>query len=260
VTKGSYERVVIAYLLAVILALVVFAAFPAIDLTVSRVFAEPAEGFDWARGPAAVINLIIRRIGEAVSFLLICACAFGAVTGRMPGTDVRALAYPALSVVLASGGIVNLLLKSHVGRARPDSLAEFGGRAEFSPAWQVVSECGRNCSFASGEVAMSAGLAIPMVVLIWPQLTSRRSRLLAVALAAGYVTLVALLRIGLGRHFLSDTIFSILIAGAVALVLFPVLQIENVRGRFSLLARIGRVRHMLIERQARRSGARRRVS
>jgi lipid A 4'-phosphatase len=259
-TAISYHRVLISYLLTVILAQIVFAAFPAIDLAVSHVFAEGSNGFDWAEGPAGVINLVIRRIGEAVSFLLVCACVYGAITRRVPGADLRALAYPALCVVLASGGIVNLLLKAHVGRARADTLAEFGGQADFSPAWQVVLECESNCSFASGEVAMSAGLAIPLVVLFWPKLASHRSRLLAISLAAGYVTVVAVLRIGLGRHYLSDTVFSTLIAAGMALVLYPMLRIREARLRFSLLARIEQLRRFMIERQARRSGERQRIS
>ncbi len=259
-TGISYERVVIAYLLALILALITFAAFPAIDLAVSDVFANGKDGFDWAKGPAAIANVIIRRSGEAVSFLLIIACVFGLVTGRLRRDDLRALAYPALCVALASGGIANLLLKEHVGRARPDSLAEFGGQAAFSPAWQIVSECSHNCSFTSGEVALAAGLAITTVILFWPQLTLHRSRLLAIGLAASYVTLVSVFRIGLGRHFLSDAVFSTLFAGAAALILYPVLRIGDARLHFSPVAQIEHWRRMTIERQARRAGARRRIS
>jgi membrane-associated phospholipid phosphatase len=250
---------VIAYLLTVILAQIVFASFPGIDLAVSRAFANGADGFAWAKGSEAVVSLVIRRIGEAVSLLLVGTCIFGVLTGRLRPDDVRALAYPALTVILASG-MVNLLLKAKVGRARPDHLVEFGGQAQFSPAWQIVAECDSNCSFTSGEVAMAAGLAIPVLVLFWPQLVTRRSRIRAVLLAAGYVLVVSLLRIGLGRHFLSDAVFSALLAGAAALILYSVLRIDEARWRMSRFAPVELARRLVAERQARRSGVRRRLS
>lgn len=256
----SFQRILIGYLLTVILAQITFAAFPRIDLAVSHAFANGTDGFGWADGHLAVINLIIRRIGETVWIVLLCTCVFGLVTGRLRRDEVRAMAYPALCVLLSSGGIVNLLLKAHVGRARPDRLAEFGGDAHFSAAWQVVSECGSNCSFTSGEVAMASGLAIPAVVLLWPQLSSRRSRFLTILLAAAYVVGVSVLRIGLGRHFLSDAVFSALFSGGVSLILYPVLRIEDARCRINALALVEHVRRLLVQGRARWSKVRGRIS
>ncbi|NJM83806.1 MAG: phosphatase PAP2 family protein [Tabrizicola sp.] len=158
------------------------------------------------------------------------------MTGKVRGDDLRLLAYPLLCVALASGGLVNLLLKSHIGRARPSTLADFGGTAQFSPPWQVVNECTRNCSFASGEVALAASLAIPVVVMLWPHLTRNRGRPLAVLLAVAYVAMTSILRIGLGRHFLSDTVFAVLFAAGAALVFYPVLRVERARKYFPFLA------------------------
>jgi lipid A 4'-phosphatase len=231
----TFQRVLIAYLLAVILIQATFAAFPGIDLAVSRLFAAEDQGFGWVLGVAPEMNLVIRRIGEAVAFLLIAGFVFGRVTGKLRRDDLRLLAFPALCVAVTCGGIVNLLLKAHVGRARPDILAEFGGTAQFSPPWQVVDECARNCSFTSGEVAMAASLAIPAVVIFWPHLARDRGRLLMVLAATSYVAATALLRIGLGRHFLSDTIFSALFAAGVALALYPVLRIEQARRHLPVL-------------------------
>lgn len=133
----------------------------------------------------------------------------GLLTGKLRRDDLRLLAYPSLCVALACGGIVNLLLKAHVGRARPDTLAEFGGTAQFTPPWQIVDECARNCSFTSGAAAMAASLAIPTLVILWSHLTRDHGRLLAIMVAVGYIAVTSLLRIGLGRHFLSDTLFSV---------------------------------------------------
>lgn len=232
----TYQRILIAYLLAVILVQATFAAFPGIDLAVSRLFVGAEPGFDWVLGAAPEINLALRRLGEAVTFLLAAGVLFGMLTGMLRRDDVRLLAYPVLCVALACGALVNLLFKAHVGRARPDSLADFGGTAQFTPPWQVVGECARNCSFTSGEVAMSAGLALPALVILWPHLTRDRSRLVAVLVAVAYIAGTALLRIGLGRHFLSDTIFSALFAAGAALALYPLLHIQEARRHLPILA------------------------
>ena len=59
---------------------------------------------------------------------------------------------------------------------------------------------------------------------------------MAVAAAALYIGGVSLLRIGLGRHFLSDAIFSVLIAGGAALALYPILRIAEARLPLPLFA------------------------
>lgn len=232
----TLNRILIAYLLTVVVAQATFAAFPGIDLAISRLFAPGANGFGWVHAAAPTANLVVRRIGEAVTVLLVAGILLGLASGRLRGDDLRLLAYPALCVAVACGGLVNLLLKAHVGRARPDTLIEFGGASQFTPPWQVVDECARNCSFTSGEVAMAASLAIPMLVILWPHLSGDRRRLLAILVATLYVMGTAVLRIGLGRHFLSDTIFSVLFAAGTALALYPLLRIERARLHLPVLA------------------------
>jgi lipid A 4'-phosphatase len=231
----NQHSVLIAYLLALGLAQAIFAAFPGIDLAISELFATEGRGFDWVYGTAPTINLVIRRIGEALTVLLLAAFLFGMITGKLRGSDLRLLAYPLLCVALACGAIVNLLLKAHVGRARPDTLVEFGGTAQLTPPWQVVDECARNCSFTSGEVAMAASLAIPALVIVWPHVGRDRARLAASLLVTVYISVTAFYRIGLGRHFLSDAVFSVLISAGVALLLYPLLRIEAARRTLPVL-------------------------
>lgn len=232
----TLQRVLIAYLLVVVILQALFAAFPEIDLAFSMLFTNENLKFAWTEGAAPTINLVVRRTGEAVTLLLLLGVPCGLLIGKVRGDDLRLLAYPLLCVALACGAFVNLLLKAHVGRARPDTLAEFGGTAQFTPPWQVAEECARNCSFTSGESAMAAGLAIPVVVILWPHLSRFRGRLLAVLVAVAYVGGTSILRIGLGRHFLSDTIFSVLFAAGAAIMLYPVLRIERARKHLPVLA------------------------
>lgn len=232
----TLERVLIAYLLVFIVIQAVFAAFPGLDLAFSSLFINEAGRFGWAEGMAPMINLVVRRFGELITFLLFAGLLYGFIIGKFPNEDLRLLAYPLLCVALACGALVNLLLKSHIGRARPDTIAEFGGTAHFTPPWQVVEECARNCSFTSGEASLAAGLAIPAVVILWPHLTRTRNRLLVVLVAVAYVTFTSILRIGLGRHFLSDTLFSILFSAGAAIVLYPVLRVGRARQHLPIIA------------------------
>jgi membrane-associated PAP2 superfamily phosphatase len=232
----TLQRLLIAYLIVVVMVQALFAAFPGIDLAVSALFTDDSRAFAWTKGDAPTFNLVVRRIGEAVTVLLLIGLIYGTMSAETRGDDLRLLAYPLLCVAVACGAVVNLLLKAHIGRARPDTLVEFGGSAQFTPPWQVVQECARNCAFTSGEVAMAAGLAIPAVVILWPHLTRPRARLLAVLVAVAYVGLTSALRIGLGRHFLSDTLYSILFAAGVALAFYPVLRIERARKHLPVLA------------------------
>ena len=77
----TFQRILLAYILAVVLIQASFAAFPGIDLAVSGLFANEDRGFGWVRGIAPEVNLVVRRIGEAVAFLLIAGIVFGWLTG-----------------------------------------------------------------------------------------------------------------------------------------------------------------------------------
>jgi membrane-associated phospholipid phosphatase len=241
----THQRLLIGFLWTVVVTQAVFAAWPGIDLAVAHHFARGTEGFGWAGGPMDTMNLAVRRLGEAAVLALAVAFLYGLTSGALRPAILRALAYPVLTVILASGLIVNLTLKAQVGRARPAHLAEFGGTAQFSPPWQMAAECSRNCSFTSGEVALAAALAVTLTALVWPQLATPRDRRRALALAAAYVGLVALLRIGLGRHFFSDAVFSTLIATGVALLLYPVLRIGHARAELARTLPLTQVRDWL---------------
>jgi lipid A 4'-phosphatase len=230
-----YDRLLKAFLLAVILAQAGFAAFPGVDLAVSQLFSDP-QGVFWANlGPLPVVNAVNKKLMELVAVLLVIGVLLGASTGRLRGADLRCWAFAALNVVIAPGIIVNLILKSHLGRARPDYVAEFGGSAVFTPAFQVTDQCVTNCSFTSGEVSLAASLAICAVVMLWRKLRIS-GRVVAVALGLAVIVVVSMLRISLGRHFLSDAVFSVIVSAAVAMMLYPLLDMRNSRTAFAPLA------------------------
>lgn len=224
-----YWRLVFAFLICMILAQAIFAAWPGIDLSVSRRFAAETGGFPWADGPLTLVNLVIRRAGEVVALAIVLLSLWGLLSRRMARGEQKLWGFVGLTVLLSSGVLSNLVLKAHVGRPRPADVADFGGSALFTPAFQISDHCARNCSFVSGEVSLAASLAIPLVVILWHRLDRPLWRFLALSIALGYVTVVSLLRIGLGRHFLSDAVFATLFSAGIALVLYPVLRVGAAR-------------------------------
>lgn len=221
-------RFFVLFLLGLVLFQALFALFPGLDLQVSGQFFDANGPFPAKLGAVPVLNDLIRTCSEMLSAVIVIGFLVAAIGRRLPQADLRCFAYLAANLVLAPGLIVNALFKSHVGRARPDQILEFGGAAQFTPAWQVTDQCARNCSFTSGDVALVATLALTALVLAWPRLT-RLQRALWGTGGGLLVVGVGLMRIALGRHFLSDVVFSILVSVGVALALYPLLGIGTAR-------------------------------
>lgn len=237
----TYDQLLRFFLVTFIGAHITFAAFPGIDIAVSRGFVDVRGVFHASEGPTQILNDMLRALMELVAFVVVFGTLVSGLMGRLRGAVLRCWVFVVLNLVLAPGLIVNLILKSHLGRARPVSLTDFGGTAIFTPAWQISDQCPTNCSFTSGEVSLAASLAICVVVLLWPRL-SARGRGLALLLATADVVLEGVMRISLGRHFLSDAVFSIFVSGAVALTLYPMLDIGRARLAFTFPALPTRVR------------------
>ena len=119
-----------------------------------------------------------------------------------------------LTFIAAGPGLGVQLIKMLVGRARPRALEEFGGRAFFTPPWEVTDQCARNCSFISGEAA-SAFALLTLVVFIKPQHTK-----LYIAGIGTVAAAVSLNRVALGAHFLSDVMIGWALMSVLAVALW----------------------------------------
>lgn len=218
-----------ALLAATVAAQAAFASFPGIDLAVSAALTDGAGRFAAAtHWSPPLVSAVLRRGMELVALIATAAALWAWATGALGAAGARCAGFAALALLIGPGLIVNGLLKAEVGRARPVHTADFGGQARFSPAFEVAGECPRNCSFTSGEAALAATFAIVVVVLAWPHLPpARRWRWVAGAAAA--FAAVGGLRVALGRHFLSDVVFSGLICAFVALALYHALGIGPAR-------------------------------
>jgi lipid A 4'-phosphatase len=231
-----YRRLVLATLVATVLVMAVFGTVPRLDLAISGAMRD-GQGQFWAAEGAGIplLNMLIRRSCEAVA-VSICLLALLAVILRVRlQSGLRNWLFVAGTVLLGPGVIVNLLFKDFVGRARPETVIEFGGTARFSPMMQLSDQCASNCSFSSGEVALSAALMFCLLALTFGRLCRARFRwLFTVALA--FVLLVMALRVGLGRHFASDAASSVLVSAASALLFYRLCGVGQSRGQISAAA------------------------
>jgi len=112
-----------------------------------------------------------------------------------------------LCVIVGPGLIINAALKDHWGRPRPREIAQFGGKMTYSQP--LLPAGGHGKSFPCGHC--SVGYLYAIGWWIW----RRRRPLwaassLAFGLAAG--TLLGLGRMAAGGHFLSDAVWSCVIA------------------------------------------------
>ncbi len=109
-----------------------------------------------------------------------------------------------LLLALGPGLLVNVILKNHLGRPRPQELTEFGGRQQFVQFWQS-GPTKHNSSFPSGHASIAFFLMAP-----WFIFRNRRRSLgwSFLWLGTGFGLLVGMARIMQGGHFLSDVLWA----------------------------------------------------
>jgi lipid A 4'-phosphatase len=110
----------------------------------------------------------------------------------------RAAVFLLVTILLSALVLTNLTFKSHWGRPRPVMVTEFNGPWQFVPYWDPRGECGRNCSFFSGEGATAFWTFAPAV------LTPPAWRPLAYAAATLFGITTSVLRMAFGGHFFTD--------------------------------------------------------
>lgn len=181
--------------------------FPAIDLWSSGLFYRTAD-IAWVQrsdlmqfARSGVPPLIIGTL----LFVTVLGIAgriwnemFWDISGRKVGFLIG-------SLILGPGLVVESILKTFSGRARPRDVTQFGGDDPFTPALRLADACERNCSFVSGHAA----LAFWATAFAFLMPTEHRVPVFVAGLALGF--LMGIARMAEGAHFLSDVIFAGLI-------------------------------------------------
>ncbi|MCR9139160.1 MAG: phosphatase PAP2 family protein [Alphaproteobacteria bacterium] len=218
-TAPNFKTLGAALLAALGLCALLFLFNPGLDLAVSSAFYRETDGF-WLENESLLstyrnsFNITSMSLA-VVSLILWIVCYW---RGPVFGVYDRVWAFITLLYVLGPGLLVNGLLKSYVGRARPADVTEFGGENAFTGALRIANECQSNCSFVSGEGSSATAFFISILALS-PFVSNKAMRYLLVTIGFCAALTAATLRVLKGRHFLSDTVFSVLFVSLVAIIL-----------------------------------------
>ena len=199
-----------------------FAAFPHVDIWVSSLFYSQEHGF-WLNGEPR-LQLLREVILYSSVLLFLAALVLWPASARdwfYTGAPPQIWGFIVALYLSGPVLIVNGVLKKFSGRARPAQIHEFGGTREFSPAFELADQCEKNCSFVSGEGSAAVVLFISVMVLLRHLPSKRYFPAIRVA-AATLAVLGLFLRAAKGRHFLSDTVFAVLIMTALAYLIHQI--------------------------------------
>jgi membrane-associated phospholipid phosphatase len=153
---------------------------------------------DWADDHALLIDtlrVVETAFGTIGMTILTVLLALWLVVRRQRWAALLAV------VVMSVTAVATTVLKSQLGRDRPD--------------WQDALGSHTNFSFPSGHASSSAAFAAVLVMLLVLFVRRTSLRRLGITLAVAWWLLVQMDRILLGRHFPSDVIGGTLLALAV---------------------------------------------
>jgi membrane-associated PAP2 superfamily phosphatase len=193
---------------------IVFAATD-LDIAAARIFYRAESQEHWPLGGERPWSLLYAMAPWITASLVVAgfaAMGAGLVRGREDWRRDATLVL--LAVVLGPGLLVNLVFKDHWHRPRPRDVAQFGGQLHYTPP-PLRGEGGK--SFPCGHC--SVGFLYGVGWWLW----RRRSPYLAAAsLAIGLLagTALGVGRMAAGGHFLSDIVWSALLAFGVTHALY----------------------------------------
>ena len=223
--EARLRLVTVAALVGVAVAMI-FVGWPELDLVVSRLFNLGPRNFVFNHSNlAAALRFGFKLLTWTASIATVLGIVLALARGkRLFGVGLKEWVFLALVLITGPGLIANTLLKDHWARPRPLHVVEFGGPDKFTPVLTRSGTCDKNCSFISGEASSIFALGFAAAMLA----RRRRAAWMAGAVAAGSV--IGLIRMGEGGHFLSDVIFAgTLMALDVALMHWLVFDLVSPR-------------------------------
>jgi membrane-associated PAP2 superfamily phosphatase len=188
----------------------------ALDIAVARAFYHPEPLDHWPLTHRLPWSLLYRAAPWVTATLVIAGLAGLALGLRSARRGWRrAAVLVLLGVALGPGLLANALFKDHWQHPRPRDLIEFGGPLRYVPSPLMGTEGG--ASFPCGHC--SVGFMFAAGWWIWKRCRpARATASLAGGLALGSVLGVG--RLAAGAHFLSDIVWSALLAFLVLHVLW----------------------------------------
>ncbi|HVV41254.1 MAG TPA: phosphatase PAP2 family protein [Nitrobacter sp.] len=191
---------IVALVLAVVIG-VTFGIHPDYDLRLAALFYDPATKTFPLKASALASFARFAAMWVAWAFALpaIGALAIKLIWPNRPlMISGRAIAFLLMTLLLSAGILTNLTFKSHWARPRPVMVTQFNGPWKFMAWWDPRGQCGKNCSFFSGEGATAFWTLAPAA------LTPPALRPVAYAGAVVFGVLTSVLRMAFGGHFFTD--------------------------------------------------------
>lgn len=205
-------------ILTILASIVIFSLVPSIDIWFSQALRWLFGGGQFLPKNGGIAGFIYDLTEWVARAMVIGAVAIWLISDYrgqpLWGMTRKTCIYLLLVLIIGPGFFANEVLKDHWGRARPSQIVEFGGDKPFTPALSPSTHCDDNCSFVGGHAAMAfSTIAIGLLA------GRRQPRRILVATSLVFGTLVSLVRIAQGGHFLSDCVFGGLLVIIVALAL-----------------------------------------
>jgi membrane-associated PAP2 superfamily phosphatase len=188
----------------------------ALDIAVARAFYRPDQLDHWPLTHRLPWWLLYRAAPWVTATLVVAGLAALALGFGSARRDWRrAAALVLLGVAVGPGLLANALFKDHWQHPRPRDLIEFGGLVHYVPSPLIGAEGG--ASFPCGHCTV--GFMFAAGWWIWKR---RRPGWAAASLAGGLAlgSLLGVGRLAAGAHFLSDIVWSALLAFGVLHVLW----------------------------------------
>ncbi|NTW59035.1 MAG: phosphatase PAP2 family protein [Nitrospirae bacterium] len=217
---SSYRRFWIPELVTLVVlscATLILFAVSDLDIAAARWFYHPQLPDPWPVASEPLWNLFYRSAPWITGSLAVAGTT--ALIGGLLKKEARAFRtyglFILLCVAIGPGLIVNGILKDNWGRARPRQIVEFGGRHEYTQPLVPASAHGK--SFPCGHCSVGYLYAFG-----WWLLRRRHPKIASLSLVTGLTlgTMLGFGRMAAGGHFLSDNIWSGLIALGVAHTLY----------------------------------------
>jgi len=216
----AYGRYWFPELIALILLAVgtiILFSFTDLDIISLRPYYQLSSANPWPRANEPLWSMLYRSAPWVTGSLAVVGTVLVIIGLLRDGSkQVRTYGFfILLCVAIGPGLIINVALKDHWGRPRPRQIIEFGGK--FAYVQPLVPAAARGKSFPCGHC--SVGYLYALGWWVW----RRRHPLWAVvSLVTGLTlgTFLGLGRMATGAHFLSDAVWSALIAFSIAHVLY----------------------------------------
>jgi lipid A 4'-phosphatase len=207
----------IAYLLLFLALIAIIAVSPQVDQYLAMLTYNPithnfyGETHLWCK-------IIYHGVKIAIAILIILPLVFLFLAYQIKSLSTtfarRFALITYVSLIVGPGLIVNVGLKEHWGRARPNQVIR--EHQTYTPLWQYVANKPSNNSFPSGHASGGFFFGIPLLA------TRRKKLAISVSLLGGF--LLGLVRLLEGGHYFSDILMAGILVIAVGLIVTKMVE------------------------------------